>query len=336
MSEELDAAPAPRATSVAERVVVGSGAGRLLWFELTASGSLLPKGQLVVGGCPSFLAVSGTQALAVDEQGSLLYFLSQVGREARLGPASASGGAGPAYVAFDRASRFALVANYGSGSVSVFELGGANAVSVQQPSQHPHAIVCSPANRHALVPCLGSDRIAIYAFDAATGQLGFHGEAATPAGSGPRHLTFDASGLLVYVTFEHSSEIGVFGWDEALGSLEPIGRASMLGETASRTGNTAAHLELHPSGRALYASNRGDDSLAVFAVDGTGGIQLRDRIKTGRTPRHFSINRSGDRILVGNLDSASVLCLEVSDHGQKLAPLAVTDEVPQPFFVGFY
>jgi 6-phosphogluconolactonase len=334
--QELLAALEPRATPSSDRIIVGSGSGHLLWFDLTDSGTLRAKSELRLGGCPSFLAVSGTQALAVDEHGSLLYPLTHLGPEPSLGAPSGSGGTGPAYVAFDRSGEFGLVANYQAGGVAVFRAGGqGGAVSNQHAGQNPHAIVCSPDNRHVLVPCLGSDYVAVYRFDSASGALEPAGTAAAPLGTGPRHLTFDASGRIVYVTFEHTSEVGVFAWDAAAGSLELISLVSTLGVSAGRAPNTASHIELHPSGRALYASNRGDDSLAVFAVDGKGGIQLSQRIATGKKPRHFSVNNRGDRLIVGNLDAASVMSFTLHDHGLQLQPLGTTHGIPQPFFVGF-
>jgi 6-phosphogluconolactonase len=334
--QELDAALAPRATAPTERAIVGSGSGHLLWFDLTEQGTLRAKAELRLGGCPSFFALSGTQALAVDEHGSLLYPITDVGQDASLGPPSASGGTGPAYVAFDRSGEFGLVANYHGGGVSVFRAGAAGgAISSQRAGQNPHAIVCSPDNRHVLVPCLGSDYVAVYRFDAGSGALEPAGTAAAPLGTGPRHLTFDANGRLVYVTFEHTSEVGVFAWDAAAGKLELVSLVSTLGSSGGRGPNTASHIEMHPSGRALYASNRGDDSMAVFAVDGQGGILLQQRIATGKNPRHFSVNARGDRLIVGNLDAASVQSFAVSDHGLYLTPLAVTNGIPLPFFVGF-
>lgn len=334
--QELIAALEPRATPSTDRIIVGSGSGRLLWFDLSEAGNLRAKTELSLGGCPSFLAMSGTQALAIDEHGSLLYPLTHLGPEPSLGIPRASGGTGPAYVAFDRSGEFGLVANYQGGGISVFRATSAGgAVCSQRAGQNPHSIVCSPDNRHVLVPCLGSDYVAVYRFDPASGALEPAGTAAAPLGTGPRHLTFDATGHIVYVTFEHTSEVGVFSWDAGAGTLELTALASTLGTGAGRAPNTASHIELHPSGRVLYASNRGDDSLAIFAVDGKGGINLLGRVTTGKKPRHFSVNRRGDRLLVGNLDDASVLTFDASEHGQHLSPLAVTPGIPQPFFVGF-
>jgi 6-phosphogluconolactonase len=334
--QEHHAALQPRATPSSARVIVGSGSGHLLWFDLSDDGTLRAKAELRLGGCPSFLALSPTQALAVDEHGSLLYPITHLAPEPSFGVPSASGGTGPAYVAFDRSGEFGLVANYQGGGVSVFRADApGSAVSSQRAGQNPHAIVCSPDNRHVLVPCLGSDYVAVYRFDEASGALEPAGTAAAPLGTGPRHLTFDATGRIVYVTFEHTSEVGVFAWDAAAGNLELVSLVSTLGNSAGRAPNTASHIELHPSGRALYASNRGDDSLAVFAVDGKGGIELQQRVSTGKKPRHFSVNGQGNRLLVGNLDAASVMSFEVFDAGLRLALLAVTNNVPLPFFVGF-
>ena len=334
--QEQYAALEPRAAPLTDRIIVGSGSGHLLWFDLTEEGTLRQKSELQLGGCPSFLALSGSDALAVDEHGNRLYSIAQVGREPSLGGSMTSGGTGPAYVAFDRSGVFGLVANYLGGGVSVLRKSGeGGVVSSHSAGQHPHAVVCSPDNRHVLVPCLGSDYVAVFRFDAESGALEPAGTAAAPLGTGPRHLTFDAAGRIVYVTFEHTSEVGVYGWDAGAGRLELLGLASTLGNSPGRAPNTASHLELHPSGRALYVSNRGDDSLAIFAVDGKGSIELTQRIATGKKPRHFSVNRRGDRLVVGNLDAASIMTFQVNDHGLHLAPLAITSGIPLPYFVGF-
>jgi 6-phosphogluconolactonase len=334
--QELHAALEPRATPLNERIIVGSGTGQLLWFDLIDDGTLRAKSELRVGGCPSFVALSGARALAVDEHGGLVHAIDHAAREPRLGSSVRSGGAGPAYVAFDRSGAFGLVANYQGGGVSVFPANGAGgAVASQSAGNHPHSIVCSPDNRHVLVPCLGSDYVAVYRFDAISGALEPVANATAPLGSGPRHLVFDAGGKLVYVTFEHTSEVGVFSWEPASGQLELLSVASTLGGATLRSPNTASHVELHPSGRALYVSNRGDDTLAVFKVDGKGGLALHQRIATGKKPRHFSVNRRGDRVIVGNLDAASITTYEARDHGLHLATLGITPGVPQPFFVGF-
>lgn len=334
--QELHVALEPLAMPATDHVIVGSGSGRLLWFDLTAEGALRQRSELRLGGCPSFLALSGNDALAVDEHGNLLHTIAQVGREPSLNGSVTSGGSGPAYVAFDRSGMFGLVANYLGGGVSVLRRGGDSVVASQVAGQHPHAIVCSPDNRHVLVPCLGSDYLAVFRFDAKSGALEPAGTAAAPLGTGPRHLTFDAGGQIVYVTFEHTSEVGVYGWDAAAGTLQLLRLVSTLGPLPLRAPNTASHLEVHPSGRALYVSNRGDDSVAIFAVDGKGGIELTQRVATGKKPRHFSVNRRGDRLVVGNLDASSILTFEALDHGLQLSPLAVTGGIPQPFFVGFY
>lgn len=334
--QELHAALERRTTPTTDRIIVGSGSGDLLWFDLLESGILRPKSSLRLGGCPSFLAVQGTQALAVDEHGSLVYPVTHLGVEPSVGAPSTSGGTGPAYVSFDRSGEFGFVANYQAGGVSVFRVGGdGDVLSTQHAGQNPHSIVSTPDNQHVLVPCLGSDYVAVYRFDNASGTLELAGTASAPLGTGPRHLTFDASGRVVYVTFEHTSEVGVFAWDASAGILELMSLVSTLGKGATHAPNTASHIELHPSGRALYASNRGDDSLAVFAVDGRGALELQTRVPTGKKPRHFSVNARGDRLIVGNLDAASITSFNVKDHGLRVESLGITPGVPQPFFVGF-
>ncbi len=196
MQQELHAAREPSATPQTERVIVGSGNGHLLWFDLTDEGDAACQKRAAVRWLP-FLPGAVADAGAGGRRARQLALPGDaLGSRASLGAPSASGGTGPAYVTFESQRRVRPSSPTTSAAVCRCFARGApgGAVSSQRTGQNPHAIVCSPDNRHALVPCLGSDYVAVYRFDEASGALEPAGTAAAPLGTGPRHLTFDATG----------------------------------------------------------------------------------------------------------------------------------------------
>ncbi len=212
-------------------------------------------------------------AFAIDRASGKLTLLNQV----------ASGGADPCYVTVDKTGKYALVANYTGGSIAVFpiladgRLGEASAFvqhtghgtnPQRQEGPHAHSIDLSADNRFAIVDDLGLDETLVYRFDSEKGSLALNDPAFAKAapGAGPRHFAFHPSGKFAYVINEMGSTVSVFAYDTAGGILHPLQTTSIL--PRSFTGhNDAAEIEVHPSGKFLYASNRGHDSIAVFAID---------------------------------------------------------------------
>jgi 6-phosphogluconolactonase len=312
---------------------------------------------------PSFLAVApgGDFLYAVNETdqfngqaaGSVSAFSmdSSTGKLKLLNQVS-SHGSGPAHIVLDRTGRFTLVANYGGGSVTVLpllpdgKLGGSTAFvqhkgsSVnheRQEGPHAHAIAMSPDNRFAVVADLGLDQLLVYPFDASHGTLGQPRIVKTDPGAGPRHLTFDNSGNFVYVINEMASTVTVYSYDPRDGVMAAIQTVSSL--PANFNGkNDAAEILLHPSGKFLYASNRGDDnSIAVFAVDPSKGmLTLIERVATGgKTPRNFAIDPSGEWLLAANQDSNTVVTFRINRETGRLTPTGESSEVGSPTMVDF-
>ena len=267
-----------------------------------------------------------------------------------------SGGAGPCYVSVDRTGQVALTANYGGGSVaslpirsdgsldpaaSVDEHHGSSAHPLRQTRPFAHSIDVDPSNHFALSADLGIDEILIYKLDAAQGTLARHEPAfvKTARGAGPRHLAFHPNGRFVYVINELNSTISVFRYDSGYplagrGSLAAVQDISTLPGAFSGA-NTAAEVQIHPSGRFLYGSNRGHDSIAIFAVDPeTGKLRgLGHQSTLGKTPRYFALDTSGHYLLAANQNSGNVVVFRVDPQSGLLDPTGASVAIPAPVCV---
>lgn len=333
-------------------------------FQLDAtSGALTPLAVTEGIRNPSFLAIHPT--------GKFLYAVSEVadaqgrasGAVAALAIDPASGrltllnqqsseGAGPCHVSVDRTGRVLLVANYNSGSIaslpilpdgrldkaaSAIQHRGSSVDSRRQTGPHAHSINVSPDNRFALVADLGLDQVLVYRLDPATATLTPHDppSARTPPGGGPRHLAFHPTGQWVYVCNEMLSSVSVFAFDAASGKLEMLQTIGTLPEPVA--GNSTAEILVHPSGKFVYCSNRGHDSLAIFAVDpATGHLRTVGHQSTlGRTPRKFGLVPDGSLLVACNQATDSVVVFRVDPESGKLTPLGRPTEVPVPVCVKF-
>jgi 6-phosphogluconolactonase len=306
---------------------------------------------------PSFLALhpSGRFLYAVGEMddfqgektGAVSAFaVDPVTGDIRLLNQQPSKGAGPCHLVVDGSGRSVLVANYGSGTVSTLPVGEdgrlGEATSVQshagtgpnesrQEGPHAHGLAFDAAERRAFAADLGADRVFVYELDAARATL----EPSEPPavalkpGSGPRHVVFGSSGEYLYSINELDSTVTVLRHDTVTGGLESVQTISTLPEDFDGESWTA-EIAVSPDGRFVYGSNRGHDSLAVFAVDAeTGRLTPAGHVPTGgHWPRHFSIDPSGRWLLAANQRSDSVVVFRLDpDSGM---PAAVGETVPVP------
>jgi 6-phosphogluconolactonase len=282
---------------------------------------------------PSFLALgpSGRFLYAVSEVdefgGAQTGAVMAFARDAKTGDLTllnqqASEGTGPCHLVVDRTGRHALVANYGGGTVAVLpigadgRLGPATSVRVhegsgpdksRQEKPHAHGLYLDAAERFALSPDLGADRIFVYRFDAERGLLTPHGAASLAPGSGPRHLAFHPDGRHAYVINELANTVVVFDYDPAKGELTTVETVRTLPEGFTGTSYTA-EIAVSPDGRFLYGSNRGHDSLVVFRIAAASGrLSLAGHVPVGGSwPRHFAIEASGGVLLAGHQRSGTV------------------------------
>jgi 6-phosphogluconolactonase len=328
------------------------------------------SGHLTMGGLaarttnPSFLAPDTTRRhlYAVNEvvsyegqsSGSVTAFRidSSTGALREINQQASRGGA-PCYITVDRANRFVMVANYSGGNASVLPIAadgslGAAVTVVQhsgsgpnpqrQQAPHAHSVIVAPDNRFAFVADLGIDRIMVYRYDDRTGALtpGDPPAATLAPGAGPRHFTFHPDARRAYVINELDSTVSAFDYEPRTGALGPVQTVSTL--PAGYDGqNSCADIHVHPSGRFLYGSNRGHDSIVVYAIaPGTGSLSLVQHQSTmGRTPRNFAIDPTGRFLLAANQDSDSIAVFAIDSVTGRLTHTGQVLDVPAPVCLRF-
>ena len=282
-------------------------------------------------------------AFAIDAKTGALKFLNQVPTR----------GAGPCYVSLDKTGAFVLVANYDSGSIASFPVqadgslgttsgfvqhSGSGPDKERQEGPHAHWIGTSPDNRFALAVDLGLDQVIVYGFDSNKGIFTpmLSGFAKVKPGAGPRHLAFHPDGKFVYVLSEVESSVTVFSYQPKTGALTSLQTISALPKDFSGH-KEAAEIAVHPSGKFLYTSNRGHDSIAVFAIDEKKGTlrSLGQVLTGGKTPRHFAIDPTGAYLLAENEDSNNIVIFHIDAATGSLTPTGQTVEVPSPVCLTF-
>ena len=328
-----------------------------------SSGKLRPKGLAAEVTSPSFLAIHPSQRYlyAVGEvndfkgkkAGGVSAFSIGPDGKLTLLNQQPSGGQGPCHISIDKTGRNALVANYGGGSVACLPIdeGGqlkepsatvqhqGSSINPQRQKQpHAHSINLSPDNRLALAADLGLDKVLIYDFDAAKGTLAPHEPAfaKVPPGSGPRHFAFHPGGKYAYAINELTSTVTAFSWDAEKGALTEMQTTTTL--PGGHVGNNStAEVQVHPSGRFLYGSNRGHDSIAVFAIDQvTGKLTAVETESTrGKTPRNFGIDPTGKWLIAANQNTHTLSVYRIDPQTGALDPVGEPTECPSPVCVKF-
>ena len=264
-----------------------------------------------------------------------------------------SGGADPCYVSFDQTGKYLLVANYTGGSVSTFpvaptgRIGPASAFvqhtgsgpnKERQEGPHAHYIASSAHNRFVFVVDLGLDEVVIYRFDSATGSLTPNDPpfAKLAPGAGPRHLVFHPNGKFAYVLSEVNSTVTAFAYDSQSGSFSTLQTLSTIPKDFTAHNDTA-EIVVHPSGKFLYASNRGRDSIAEFTIDpARGTLTLAGDFSTqGKTPRNFELDPTGKFLLAANQESNNIVVFRIDRSTGALTATGEVAQVPAPVDIVF-
>ena len=208
----------------------------------------------------------------------------------------------------------------------------------RQEAPHAHSIDLSPDNRFAIVDDLGLDETLVYKFDSSKGSVTLNDPpfAKADAGAGPRHFALAPNGKFAYVIHEMGSTVSVFDYDAAAGVLHQVQTISTIPKDFTRL-NEDAEIEVHPSGKFLYASNRGHDSIAVFAIDpNKGTLSLIEYVPTkGQSPRHFQIDPTGSLLFAENEKSDNIVIFRIDAHTGRLAPTGKVLDISQPVCVKF-
>jgi len=288
--------------------------------------------------CNSYPA-SDVSAYAVDTATGKLTFLNK----------KPSMGGDPSYVSLDATGRYVMVANYLGGSIIVYAVSadgslgertafvqhtGDSATPDNQTKPHAHSIRSDATNRFVLVADLGLDKVFVYRLNAATGALTPNDppSASVAPGQGPRHFAFDPKEKFLYEINQMGTTIQRFGWNAEDGVLTPFESISTLPVDFKGTSDSA-ELLMHPSGKFMFATNRGHNSVAVFSVQAdTGKLALLQHISTqGKTPRNCEIDPTGKWLLVTNQDSNNAVIYRIDQKTGRLTQNGDPVQVPAPF-----
>jgi 6-phosphogluconolactonase len=328
-----------------------------------STGELTPLGLAGASTNPSFLAVSRDRKFlyAVDEvpnyhgpnSGAIRAFaVNRATGKLTLLNEVASRGADPCYLSLDKKGKYVLTANYTGGNVASFPIlrdgrlrnspwlvqhSGIGFNPERQEGPHAHSINVSPDNHFAIATDLGLDQIITYRFKEKTGSLSPTDQRIlkVDAGAGPRHFTFHPNGKFAYVVNELQSTVLALRYDHS-GSLHVLQKISML-PPDFKDRNDAAEVQVHPSGKFLYASNRGHDSIAVFSIDKEKGTLTRLEVVStrGKEPRHFGIDPTGAYLLAANQNSDNIVVFRIDEKTGRLTPTGQVLETPTPVYVKF-
>ncbi len=344
------------------------GKGIYLFRYEAKTGQLTPLGVAAELANPSFLATDPQNRFlyAVTERGSdpnvrgatsdqtvSSYSINpKTGALTFLNKVSSAGGM-PCMLVVDATDKMLFVADYGSGRVVSYALNPDGSIGAQtglgqdsgssinprrQEGPHVHATVLSPDNRFLFTPDLGLDQIKIYKIDPAKQTFAPNNPpsvSVTP-GLGPRHFAFGRGAKFAYAVCEMGSSVVVFSYNREKGTLQPIQTISTL--PSDFTGqNASAEIEVDKAGRYLYASNRGSDSITVFAIDQEKGTLTKLQVAStmGKGPRNFKIDPAGERMIAANQNSDSLTLLKIDPHTGQLTPESESVNVPAPVCVMF-
>ena len=332
-------------------------------YHMDAGTGALTRFTSIMSVNPSFLTIDRSKRFlyAVNEMGEFLekpggavsaFAIDPVTGNLRLLNQQATHGADPCHLSVDSRKRTLLVANYTGGNVSVFPLRSDGTLGMvaevkqhegsgpkeQQKGPHAHCVIFDRSERYALASDLGIDKVMIYRVDRATGKLSPAKQpfAELKPGAGPRHLSFHPSGKFLYVISELDSTMSVFKYDEREGTLAMIDTVSTLPSDFTGT-SYCADVHVSPSGKFLYGSNRGHNSIVVFVIDQqTGKLTLVEHVSTeGNWPRNFTIDPTGGFLLVANQRSDNVVVFAMDANTGRLKFTGVNEQIPSPVCLRF-
>jgi len=313
---------------------------------------------------PSFVAPnsSGTCLYCVDEESDMQGKKTGAVRAFSLDRSTGkltelnyqfSDGMGPCYVGIDHDDRNVLVANYASGSVSVIPISsdgklakpsafdqhhGSSVDPKRQEGPHAHLFNVDPTNRYALSMDLGLDQVLVYRFDSAKGTIQPNDPpfATVAPGRGPRHLAWAADGRFAYVSTEMGNTVEVFAYDSSQGRLTHIQSISTV-PPDNKEVSYAAEVAMHPGGGFVYASNRGQNTIAAFRVDRESGrlTSVGHVPCGGNWPRHFAIDPTGVFLIVANEKSDHLAVFRIDEESGMPISNGVTVEIGSPTCVRF-
>ncbi len=284
----------------------------------------------------------GVSAFSIDHKSGELTLINQ----------QPSGGRGPCHVSLDHTGRVAMVANYSGGSCSSMGVNadgslkkpasfiqheGSSVNEKRQKEPHAHSANPGPNDNYAFVADLGLDKVLIYKLDPAKGTMTSHGAGTVPPGSGPRHFAFHPNGKWAYTNGEMLMTVTGFNFDADKGTLTPFQTIGTVPEGIDFTGLSTAEVQVHKSGKFLYVSNRGHDTIAVYTINPENGkltFVERENIQ-GETPRNFGIDNTGKFLLAAGQKSHTIAVFRIDQKTGELEFTGNKIDVPSPICVKF-
>ncbi|MDX2443962.1 MAG: lactonase family protein [Bacteroidales bacterium] len=279
----------------------------------------------------------------IDHKNDSLHFINE----------QLSNGGAPCHIITDKSGKFIFVSNYMGGNVSVYPIQidgsigemscliqhkGSGKDSNRQEAPHAHSLILNPDDKFAYVSDLGIDKVMIYEVIPENGILTAANSpwANLEPGSGPRHFTFHPQGRYAYVINELNSSITAFSFNDLDGSLQEIQTISTLPVDFGGS-NSCADIHISPSGKYLYGSNRGHNSIVSYSIDKkTGTLTLIDFESTlGETPRNFTLDSTGEYLLVANQDTNTIVTFRIDPQTGKLDFTENILSVPSPVCLKF-
>lgn len=311
--------------------------------------------------------VDGPGFLALHPDGKVLYSTGTMdgepslvayridGQALSLMNSQPIGDGGAAHLDTDRTGKVLMSAQYGGGSTAIYPVnddgsigpqsklikheGGSGVVTGRQDAPHAHWVGTSPDNRFVFVPDLGMDRVVIYRLDVEKADLAPHGFGQCPAGGGPRHMKFHPGGKFIYVLNELEVSVTVFAYDAERGAMTPIQTIPTVSEEAKakEISVSASEIRVHPSGKFVYAANRGHDTVTAFRIDqATGKLALIEcEPIRGGWPRNFGLDPSGRWLLAAGQDSNTIAVFAIDAETGELTYTRTMVMVPTPICVLF-
>ena len=342
---------------------IGSKSEGIYVYQLDSSSGQLSLASVLKGVInPSFLDVHPHQNFlyAVNEVDNLegqadgavsAFSIDHNSGQLTLLNSQSSHGTHPCYVSVERTGRFALVANYTSGSVAMFPIrtdgrldeasdviqhSGSSIHQTRQTGPHAHFIHPDPANRFAIAVDLGLDKLMTYQMDLEKGKLHLRNETQVHAGAGPRHLIFHPHGRFAYLINELDATVIAYRYYDEDGKFEQMQVLPALPKDFTNE-NLCADIHVTPDGNFLYASNRGHESIVSFRIDqNTGLLTFINHTSTGgREPRNFAIDPSGSFLLAANQKSDSIVTFKIDTANGQLIDTGYQMEVYMPVCVKF-
>jgi len=314
------------------------------------SGALTPLATSDGGKNPTYMSIHPNKkflyAINETDGGTVVAFSinPKDGALTKINEAS-GGGKGPCHVLVHPSGKWLFTGNYGSGHVGVLPIKSDGSVDAPvqslQPGKNAHQVICDSTGKFVFVPLLGSDIIAQFVFDEATGQLKPNDppSAALPTKAGPRHIVIHPSNKFAYVINELGSTVTSFKYDAAKGLLSDPETLPTVPEGTDLKGKSTAHVMTSPDGKFLYGSNRGFDTIVIYSINAdTGRLTLVGQENGGgdvKVPRDFNIDPTGKFVIVANQNGESVTVFRRDAAKGTLEKLSTVKTQPKPCYVGF-